>query len=201
MVYYYANRPTLIPPDPDNPMNPGPGYIMGLEASRKYVAELKWNGDNTLLHTDTMTFWNRHHEKLHYQPSPEVMEELLRWKDAAGNAIINFETVHSKTQTVKHLLIVHCVMAWQGEYLIGKTWGHSRDILDRCIDQGLSGEHVQVSKIWRTGFWDLFQNTDGKIIEGIILKDPNGKLVFSTMLLKDVSWMLKIRKPCKKYSF
>ena len=201
MLYYYPNRPTLIPPDPESPLDPGPGYINGLESSGKYVAELKWNGDNTLLHTDTMTFWNRHHEKLHYQPSPEVLNELRYWKEVAGDAIINCETVHSKTTTVKHLLIVHCIMAWKGEYLIGKTWEDSRNILDECIDKGLSGEHVQISKTWRNGFWDLFQNTDGKIHEGIILKDPMGKIVYSTILLKDVSWMLKIRKPCKKYSF
>jgi hypothetical protein len=92
-------------------------------------------------------------------------------------------------------------MAWQGEYLLGKTWGDSRDILDKCIDQGLSGEHVRVSKIWRTGFWDLFQAADGKIIEGIVLKDPKGKLLHTTTLPKDMPWMLKVRKPCKKYSF
>ena len=152
MLYYYPNRPSLIPPDPDNPMDPEPDYINGLDRSGKYVAEQKWNGDNTLIHLDTMTFWNRRHEKLHYSPLPEVMEELARWKEVAGDAIINCETVHSKTTTIKHTLIVHCVMAWQGEYLIGKTWGESRDILDDCIDKGLSGEHVQVSKIWRSGF-------------------------------------------------
>ena len=205
MIYYYANRPTLIPPDPYNPLDPSPNYLNELEASGKYIAEQKWNGDNTLLHTgqvnEPMTFWNRHHERLHYQPSPEVMEELVRWKEAAGDAIINLETVHSKTQTVKHLLIVHCIMAWQSEYLIGKTWGQSRAILDACIDRGLSGEHVRVSKVWRNGFWDLFQAADGKVHEGIVLKDPNGKLVYSTIILKDVHWMLKVRKPCKKYSF
>jgi ATP-dependent DNA ligase len=201
MVYYYPNRPTLIPPDPENPLEPGPWYLNDLEASGKYVAELKWNGDNTLLHTDTMTLWNRKHEKLKYQPSPEVAEELRLWKEAAGDAIINFETVHTKTTEVKHTLIVHCIMAWRGEYLIGKTWGDSRNILDWCIDQGLSGEHVQISKIWKTGFWKLFQETDGKVHEGIILKNPNGKLVFSTSLIKDVPYQLKIRKPCKKYSF
>jgi hypothetical protein len=205
LLYYYPNRPTLIPPDPEHPLNPGPDYINGLEASGKYVAELKWNGDNTLIYTgkpdEPITLWNRHHERLKYQPSPEVMEELQLWKEVAGEAIINCETVNRCTVSVKNLLIVHCVMAWQGEYLIGKTWGDSRNILDECIGKGLSGEYVQISKIWRTGFWQLFKETDGKTLEGIILKNPAGKLVFSTMLLKDISWMLKIRKPCKKYSF
>jgi len=206
VLYYYPNRPTLIPPDPENPLDPASDYLDHLERSGQYVAEQKWNGDNTLWHTATNVFWNRKHEKLKYQPTnpdmPDQMrEELEEWRKAAGHAIINFETVHSKTTDVKHLLIVHCIMAWQGEYLIGKKWGDSRDILDKCIDQGLSGEHVRVSKLWRTGFWDLFQAADGKIHEGIVLKDPNGKLLFTTTLPKDVPWMLKVRKPCKKYSF
>ena len=201
MLYYYPNRPILIPPDPDNPMDPSPTYINELEASGRYIAEHKWNGDNTLIHLDTMTLYNRRHQVLKYQPSPEVMEELLRWKEIAGDTILNCETVHTKTKTVKNLLIVHCVMAWQGSYLIGKTWGESRDILDECIDLGLSGHHVQISKIWRRGFWDLFQNTDGVILEGIILKNPAGKMLFTTTMPKDVNWMLKIRKPCNKYKF
>ena len=182
-------------------MDPHPDYLNDLEASGKYVAEHKWNGDNTLIHTDTMTFWNRHHEKLHYTPSPAVMEELQRWKDIGGDAIINCETMHRHTTDIKDTLIVHCIMAWKGEYLIGKTWGDSRAILDECIGLGLDGQHIQISKVWSTGFWSLFVETDGKVIEGIVLKNPAGKLVYSTIKLNAVPWMLKVRKPCKKYSF
>lgn len=92
-------------------------------------------------------------------------------------------------------------MTWKGKHLIGKTWGDSRDILNECIEKGLSGEHIQISKVWNSHFWELFKNADGKTVEGIILKDPKGKLVFSAVPIKDVSWMLKIRKPCKKYPF
>jgi hypothetical protein len=93
------------------------------------------------------------------------------------------------------------MMAFKGKYLIGKTWGDSRTLLDEAVSVGLSGEHVQISKVWDSGFFDLFQEADGSIIEGIILKDPKGKLVFSATPIKDVPWMLKVRKPCKKYKF
>jgi hypothetical protein len=92
-------------------------------------------------------------------------------------------------------------MAWDGKYLIGKSWGDSRAILEKCVEDGLSGPHVKISPVWRSGFWNLFQDADGAIIEGIILKDPTGKLVFSATPPRDVPWMLKIRKPCKKYNF
>jgi hypothetical protein len=204
-LYYYPNRPKLIPIDPTNLLNPSPDYLFGLEASGKYIAEQKWNGDNTLIYTgkpdEPIILWNRTHNHLAYQPSPDVMAELKVWKDLAGEAIINCETVNRCTATVKNLLIVHCIMAWQGELLAGKTWGDSRNILDDCVRQGLSGIHVQVSNIWRSGFWNLFQDADGKIIEGIILKDPKGKLVFSTIKPADQPWMLKIRKSCEKYDF
>jgi hypothetical protein len=196
MLYYYPNRPILVPPDPDNPMNPGSHYITSLENSGKYVAEEKWNGANALIYTDnTSSFRGRLKNSLNYTPTDEVRDELERWPKGC---ILNVELVHQKTTTVKNLIIVHCVMAWKGRYLIGKTWGDSRRILE---DQRCYGRYVKLSKVCTSGFWDLFQRADGKIIEGIVLKDPRGKLIFSTTPVSDVPWMLKIRKPNKKYAF
>jgi hypothetical protein len=106
----------LIPADPADPMNPKPDYLNSLEKSGTYIAEQKWNGDNALLYTDTMTIWNRHKGLLHYTPTPEVVEELQRFPKGS---IINFECVHSKTIAVKHSLFVHCVLAWRGKLLVG----------------------------------------------------------------------------------
>jgi len=199
-LFFYPNRPILVPPDPVNPLDPSRDYLDSLEAENRWLAEQKWNGDNTLIYIENgkFTFWNRHRESLHYQPPEEVLEELRRWPD---NSILNCETVNSKTKAVKNLLIVHCVMAWKGELLVGKTWGDSRALLEESISQGLSGEYVQVSKVWQRGFWDLYQAADGVIIEGIILKDPAGKLIFSTCPIDEVYWMRKIRKPSRKYAF
>ena len=194
LLYYYPNRPILIPPDSKNPLNPKPDYINGLEKSGRFVAEQKWNGDNALIYTDTMEFWNRHHERHRYIPTPEVAEELSKFPKTC---ILNTELVHYRTKTVKNLIVVHSLLAWKGKLLVGKTWGDARHILE---DQEY-GKHVILSRIWKKGFWDLFQQADGEIIEGIILKNPKGKLVISASKIKDVPWMMKIRKPCKKYSF
>ena len=102
-----------------------------------------------------------------------------------------------RTIGIKDILIVHCIMAWKGKLLLGKTWGDSRKILD---DQP-SGAHVQVSPTYKTGFWNLFEEADGQTIEGIIIKRLAGKLIFSCTPIDDVSWMFKFRKPCKKYLY
>lgn len=193
-LYYYPNRPILIPPDPKNPLNPQPDYINSLEQSNKYIAEQKWNGDNILLYTSEMEFWNRKKEKHRYVPSEKVKEELQKFPK---KSILNLELIHYRTKDIKDKLIVHCIMAWKGNLLNGKTWNDSRKILENQE----FGNQVILSPVWKKGFWKLFQKTDGNTIEGIILKNPIGKLVFSTTPIKDVSWMLKIRKPCKKYSF
>lgn len=194
MLYYYPNRPILIPPDPENPLNPKPDYINSLEVSGKYIAELKWNGDNVLIYTDTMEFWNRHKEHHNYKLPAEVLKELKKFPKGC---IINAELIHNRTKDIKNKLIVHCLMAWKGKILAGKTWKDSREILE---DQTY-GDHVILSQVWEKGFWKLWQETDGTTIEGIILKKPKGLLQFSTTPIKDVPWMLKIRKPCKKYLF
>jgi hypothetical protein len=194
MLYYFPNRPTLIPPDPKNPLDPKPDYIDSLEASGKYVGELKWNGDNILIYTDTMEIWNRHRERHHYIPTPEVLDELRKFPKGA---VINAELMHNRTVEIKNTIIVHCVMVWDGKPLIGKTWGDARKIIETLP----YGEHVKLSEIFRDRFWERFQSADVKTVEGIILKNPLGRLVFSTTPIDDVAWMLKIRKPCKKYSF
>jgi hypothetical protein len=88
-------------------------------------------------------------------------------------------------------------MAYQGEPLYGKTWADSRAIIETFT----YGEHVRLSPIYTKGFFDLWQQADGEVIEGIILKDPSGVLKISLVPIDDISWMMKVRKPCKKYSF
>ena len=194
MLYYYPNRPILIAADPDNPMNPKPDYLNELEASGQYIAEQKWNGDNALIYTSSREFWNRSKRKLKYQPTPEVIKELNKWPK---RCLLNAELVHTKTKSIKNKIIVHCVMVWKNKCLNGKTWGDSRKLLESMP----SGKHVIVSPVWKKGFWDLYQAADGSEIEGIILKNPSGKLIFSTTPISDVPWMRKVRKKSKKYAF
>lgn len=186
MVFYFPNRPTLIPPDR--------AFIERLEASGNYIAEKKFNGDNVLIDTNSLEFWNRHKAKHRFQPSPEMRAEL---EQLPKNAVINAELMNYRTKEIKDIIIVHCIMVHKGKPLLGKTWGDSRNILE-----GLQyGTHVTLSGIQKTGFWELFQAADGTTIEGAIYKQPAGKLIFSTLPLRDVYWMYKVRKPCKKYSF
>jgi hypothetical protein len=174
---------------------PNKSKINELENSGEYIAEKKWNGDNVLIDTNDINhFWNRNHEYLKYIPNDPMKAELSAWP---RNMVINAELIHNHTKIFKNLLIVHCVMIWKGKPFIGKTWNDSRKILN---DQ-LTDSHVQVSVIHQSNFWELFEATDGIVIEGIILKKLSGKLVFSATPISDVPWMLKIRKPCKKYSF
>jgi ATP-dependent DNA ligase len=196
LLYYFPNRPILIPPDPTNPLDPKPDYLNSLEQSGKYIAERKWNGDNCYIYTyqNHYEFWNRHKDRLSYQPSPEVLAEL---DQLPKNCILNVECVNSRTKTIKHYLVAHCLMAFDGKPLLGKTWGDSRKILETWT----WGQHVVLSEIFTKNFWDHFNEADVTTVEGIVLKDPTGRLVHSTTPIKDVSYMLKVRKPCKKYQY
>jgi hypothetical protein len=186
--------PILIPPDPKNPLNPKPDYLSSLEKSGRYFAERKFNGDNAMIYTDTLELWNRQRSRLKYNPTGLVREEL---EQLPKGCIINAELVHNHTKTVKDTIIVHCIMVYKGEPLLGKTWADSRAI----IEEFQYGNHVRLSQIYTNGFFTLWDEADGEVIEGIILKDPSGLLKFSQIPIADVSWMLKVRKPCKKYSF
>lgn len=186
MIYWFPNRPTLIPPDRT--------YIEHLEVSGHYIAEQKWNGDNVLVYTDGMEFWNRQKERHRFVPDQPMLDELKKWPK---HSVLNAELMHYHTKDIKNILIVHCVMVWKGKTLLGKTWGDSRKILEQMP----SGKYVQISRTYDKDFWNLYQAADGNTIEGIILKRPDKKLVFSATPITDVNYMYKVRKPCKKYQF
>ena len=210
-IYYYPNRPSLIPPDPNNPLDPQPDYINSLEATRKYIAEYKLNGDNTLIYTDDFSFWNRQGKLLSYIPIPEILVELSQFPKGC---ILNAELVHRHTKNIKNLIVIHTVLKWENQLLLGKTWGDARALLEkqewlpRTNGTRLDYKrHVMLSQTYVSNepgtFWKMFQKARAcdESIEGIILKEPSGTLQFSTTPLKEVSWMLKIRKPCKKYNY
>lgn len=206
-MFYYPNRPMLVPPDPINPANPKPDYIKSLENQHKYLAFYKWNGDNVLINTSDMSFRNRQGKHLAYIPHPDMIKELERFPK---NSILNGELLHRHTKNVKDLLILHCVMQWEGQPLQGKPWSYSRQLLESLgwlsytWETALSyNSHVLLEQSHEHGFWEMFEEAIrcDNSIEGIILKDPSGILKLSAVPIADVSWMLKIRKPCKKYSF
>lgn len=187
MIYYYPNRPLLYTPKKDT--------VDNLE-NNGYIAELKWNGDNLILDTSTGTIWNRFKKKYNrYRPSPQVLKEA---KIFPKDSLINFELMHFHTPDIKDRWIVHCVMAWKGEYLIGESWAKSRQLLAEILPEPSDlqniKEHVVLSPIYHEGFWDILTQADGKVIEGIVCKDPAGKLVFNTTKSINVPWMIKFRE-------
>jgi len=185
-MFYYPNRPILMPPDKQT--------IQNLEDSGSYIAEQKFNGDNITYKTSEKEFWNRDNTKSRYRATPEVQKELNKFPKHSD---INLELMHYHEKTLKNILIVHCIMVLEGHTLLGKTYEDSRKI----IESFKYGEHVKLSIIYRKNFWNLFEQADGTITEGIVLKRLNGKIQFSTSPLANVPWMFKVRKPCKKYSF
>jgi len=132
--------------------------------------------------------WNRYGKPLKYYPDTETLDELSKLPKGLQ---LNVELMHHKTKEIKHILIAHCCMVYKGQPLIGKIWGESRKIVEDLP----FGKHLILSELYHDRFWELFQEADGKTVEGIILKDPTGRLVISTSPIPDVSWMLKIRKP------
>lgn len=199
MLFYYPNRPSLLPPDE--------AFLKHNDTLSKYVGEFKWNGDNTTIDTDDLIFYNRDGGVLSYRPHHELLNEIR--KTFPKGCLLNGELMHRHTKNVKDLLILHCIMKWKGKILLGKKWGDSRKILEDANLPQTQGTclkydyHLLTAQTHRKNFWGMFQdalNCDNSI-EGIVLKDPEGLLKFSVNPLDDVYWMIKIRKPCKKYHY
>jgi ATP-dependent DNA ligase len=194
MIYWYPNRPILLPKT---------AHEFGqLSDSPDWTAEIKMDGNRLVLRkleNGKWEFMNRHKKPMSYTPSPEVMAELNAL-NVEPKTQLDGELMHTRTKNVKHQIVFYDVYVLNGEKQRG-TLRERREILRDLLD-GKGFNHLVQSEVYYTNFKDLFD----KVItcrehEGLVLKDVNGKIKFSPVKSDDVAWQYKVRRPHKNYKF
>jgi ATP-dependent DNA ligase len=191
MIYWYPNRPILIPPSEISRYEGG-----------NWTAEIKMDGSRLVLQRledGKWRFMNRHKEVMSYHPIPEVMEELEALGVPPGSQL-DGEMMHAKTKNVKNRLVMYDIYLWGGKKQRG-TLDERREMLSGIID-GKGFEKIVRSKVHFSGFEDLFREVIGcREHEGIVLKDRTGRIKFNPAKSPDVPWQIKARRPHKNYEF
>jgi ATP-dependent DNA ligase len=194
--YFYPERPRLL--HVNQPL------FESLSQNPAWVAEPKYNGSRLQLHVidGAFHFWNRHQEPLVYTPSREVLDSL-RSLDLKGYWLFDGEMRHNKTKGIKHQAVLYDVFIANGELLNAKPFWWRRQIM-AGIKGLFVGDDATVSLThqYRDRFREAF---DGLItrdeIEGLVIKNLQGRLNLGRTRATDSTWMWKVRKPSNRYHF
>lgn len=208
----YDSFSYLWPPRPESAV--APLVLKSLE-KRGWIAQVKKNGTCSVIFVSPdkkVTAMNRHNEEHKaWTPTPEVMADFAR---LPGNGWYVFvgELLHNKISSaaLKNIHYVHDVLVANGEYLVGRTQEQRQDILHDLLmtdDAVETASHYVVSPyLWipveyEADFAGLFASLKDDEDEGIVMKDPNQKLVFCSRQKANVAGQVKCRRTHKNFSF
>jgi hypothetical protein len=204
----YSNFEYLYPTRPKQAIMP---EMLSFYEERKWLAQIKKNGTcvSVVVSPDKeIKFFTRHGPELvkRWDPTEEILNvfrELPKsWWVFAG------ELLHMKTPTLKNTLYLYDVMISNGNYLTGSFYAERMGIL-RGLWKSISSvrginiisDHFWIADdIWM-GFEKLFHILDAPEDEGLVLKDPNGKLEYCRNENANSKWQRKCRRPTKNYGY
>jgi len=195
-MYFYPEKPKLMHVDQ-----------LGILPPKQWVGELKYNGTRLQLHCNFTAgrlncpyqFWNRHEQELDYTPTPEI-SDILHALPIDGYTLFDGELRHNKTIGVRNKIIIWDVFILNGELLVGMEFRERRKILEGMFK--VNGEPVGITEQYHVGFKQVFESVISEDeIEGLVLKNVQGKLSLGRRSAVDSNWMFKVRKPSGRYKF
>ena len=206
----YTEAKFLYPPRPVAKIIPD---LLGFYENRGYWGQIKMNGTCSILGVGPKgeIYTRSRHGEDHRAWKPS--EESLRpFKNTANGwwRVFVVEVMDAKTPSIKDTIYVHDIIVNDGVILEGTTFSERQDILQAIFSNrtkgGLGYEKV-TDKVWlavliKSGFKAIFDSIDDpKVNEGLVLKDPNGKLKPMWRENANSGWQVKCRKPHKNYGF
>lgn len=207
----YQTPNFLFPPRPETAI--APTMLTYFETEMKYWAQFKKNGTGTTIAISpdkTFTIWTRHGEPHKaWQLTPHIKDVLADHFPEKEWFYLCVELMHNKTPTIKDTIYIHDMLVWFSEFLLGSTFLTRQDLLDARLKTNVETptHYVLDPKVWyakhfEKNFKELFTSIkDTKIDEGMVLKDPNGKLSLCFTETANRSWQVKCRHPNKSYNF
>lgn len=192
--YFYPEKPRL--------MHIRQPLFQLMSADKSWVAERKYNGTRLALHhfDNAFHFWNRHESKLDYAPSSEL-QAALAGMNLSGYCLFDGELRHNKTSGVYHKIMIYDIFIWKNELLIDKPFWYRRNLIKSIVKCG--GDPLGTPEQFVDDFQSAFDSVvgEGDEIEGLVMKNLNGKLQLGRKSACDSKWMYKVRKPSGRYRF
>jgi ATP-dependent DNA ligase len=193
--FFYPERPRLL--HIEQPL------FSQLDDDPAWIAEPKFNGSRLQLHfiNGEWQFWNRHGERMSYQPSREVID-ALNGLNLKGYWLFDGELRHGKTKGVRHQMAFYDIFIRQDELLIGKPFEYRREVLETLLHYQGDYNLLSLTEQYRDDFRAVFDRiTPDPEIEGLVVKNLGGKLNLGRTRAAESTWMWKVRKPNNSYHF
>lgn len=189
--YFYPEKPRL--------MHVGQELFDKLSRDPDWLAEPKINGKRLQLHhlpDGRFLFYNRHGEPMRHSPGPKLAEDLRRL-DLKGYWLFDGELRDGKVKGVRDKVALWDVFMADGEVLVDKTYEERRGILETLFHYcgPDSGENLDLIQQFGGDFRRRFDAyKDDPEVEGLVLKNKNGKLALGRTGAYQSGWMWKVRK-------
>jgi ATP-dependent DNA ligase len=195
-TYWYPERPVLVPP--------ASSLIDKLSDHPTWIAQPKYNGNRLQLHflNGEWQFWNRHKARLNFKPDAELKQGLdLLASRLQGYWLMDGELRDRKVKGIRSQIVLWDVFLMNGLMLNNSTYLQRRQILSGVM-AGMDGPPLELIKQFKTDFRGVFSDLiQDPEIEGIVMKNLDGKLNLSRTSGQDSAWMLKVRRPNGSYRF
>lgn len=201
----YDNPTYLFPPRAEHAIPPA---LLGSYERKGWFAQVKKNGTNSVIFVSpskdvyAMGRNNNQHKQWQFTPESAAIFKTLPGK---GWNVINAELLHSKVVGLRDINYIHDILVEDGQYLLGTTYAQRYARLLMLFLKGkeestpshfILNNHAWLAKNHRDSFKALFQSLDKPEDEGLVLKNPEGKLA-----ARDNSgWTVKCRRPHKNFS-
>ena len=208
----YLNYRYIFPPRPKNAI---PDTELNFWDNGSLIAQPKLNGSNCVIFTNGVKtiVMNRHNQRLtNFNISDNEIKDIYRGE---GWMILNGEYMNKSksdenSQIFNHKFVIFDILAFKGEYLVGKTFDERIKLLDEIYGQVESEkeylfkvtENVYRVKSYLTGFKQFFDTyTHIDMIEGLVMKRKNARLELGTSENNNTKSQLKCRKATKNYKY
>ncbi len=208
----YLNYRYIFPPRPKNAI---PDSELNFWDNGSLIAQPKLNGSNCVIFTngEKTIVMNRHNQRLtNFNISDNEIKDIYRGE---GWMILNGEYMNkSKSdengQVFNHKFVIFDILAFNGEYLVGKTFEERINLLDKIYGQIESEkeylykitENVYRVKSYLTGFKQFYDKyTPIDMIEGVVMKRKSARLELGTSENNNTKSQLKCRKATRNYKY
>ena len=208
----YLNYRYIFPPRPKNAI---PDSELAFWDNGSLIAQPKLNGSNCVIFTNGIKFiaMNRHNQRLTaFNLNDNELKDIYRGE---GWMVLNGEYMNKSksdenSQIFNHKFVIFDILAFNGEYLVGKTFEERIKLLDGLYGQVDSEkdylykitENVYRVKSYVDNFKSLYDNlTPIDMIEGLVMKRKAARLELGTSENNNTKSQLKCRKATKNYKY
>jgi hypothetical protein len=208
----------LFPPRPEGSITPDT-----IEKYRGWVGQRKFNGSRNLIYVlpdGSFELWSRHRSphkayKVSNGMRAAITEFITQRLKPGLFYVFDSELMDAKTVRLKDRIVIWDVLVCEGVYLLGSTFISRYEKLVELAGNPTEHEsdtgkklalkinsHLWLSETFKDNLKDRFDEAlPLKAIEGIMLKDPNGKLEFGVRESNNSGWLIRVRKKHKNYEF